>query len=47
LLQYEPVISAGNDRFIHHMEVFHCVPSSDDDDDTFPIWQGPCGSGAV
>ena len=28
-----PVISPGNDRFIHHMEVFHCVPESDADDD--------------
>ena len=26
------------------MEVFHCVPTNDDDDQEFPIWQGPCGS---
>jgi hypothetical protein len=24
------------------MEVFHCVP--DGEKDTFPMWEGPCGS---
>ncbi len=42
IFKYEPIISPGNEHLIHHMEVFHCVP--DGDEDTFPMWEGPCGS---
>ena len=43
-LQYEPILTKGNEHLLHHMEVFHCVPEGNGDSEEFPIWSGPCGS---
>ena len=43
ILQYEPIMTEGNEHLLHHMEVFHCVPQQGENAD-FPIWSGPCGS---
>ena len=43
VIQYEPVIGAGNQHIVHHMEVFHCV-SDEAGEEEFPLWTGPCGS---
>ena len=37
-IQYEPIMTPGNEHLLHHMEVFLCVP--DDKDKNFPIWSG-------
>ena len=37
-IQYEPIMTPGNEHLLHHMEVFLCVP--DDKDANFPIWSG-------
>ena len=42
-LQYEPIMTKGNEHLLHHMEVFHCVPENGQSTE-FPIWSGPCGS---
>lgn len=39
-LQYEPVITAGNEALVHHMEVFQCAAEFD----SFPHYNGPCDS---
>lgn len=39
-LQYEPVITAGNEALVHHMEVFQCAAKFD----SFPHYNGPCDS---
>lgn len=39
VLQYEPVIQAGNEGLVHHMEVFHCVAPADEE---IPLYVGPC-----
>lgn len=39
-LQYEPVITAGNEALVHHMEVFQCTAEFD----SFPHYNGPCDS---
>lgn len=41
-IQYEPLMTQGNEHLLHHMEVFHCV--SNEGDEEFPIWSGPCGT---
>ena len=45
-IQYEPIMMPGNEHLLHHMEVFHCIPSPADESTKadFPIWSGPCGS---
>ena len=43
-LQYEPILTKGNEHLLHHMEVFHCVPEDNGNSKDFPIWSGPCGS---
>lgn len=43
-IQYEPIMDQGNEHLLHHMEIFHCVPSPEDSNPDFPIWSGPCGS---
>lgn len=42
-IQYEPIATPGNEHLLHHMEVFHCIPT-DEKDPQFPLWSGPCGS---
>lgn len=37
-LQYEPVITAGNEALVHHMEVFQCAAELD----SIPPYNGPC-----
>ena len=37
-IQYEPIMTPGNEHLLHHMEVFLCIP--EDEDATFPIWSG-------
>ncbi len=44
LLQYEPAMTPGNEHLLHHMEVFHCISLTDDPNEAFPLWSGPCGS---
>lgn len=39
-LQYEPVVTAGNEALVHHMEVFQCTAQFD----SFPHYNGPCDS---
>lgn len=39
-LQYEPVVTAGNEALVHHMEVFQCTAEFD----SFPHYNGPCDS---
>ena len=39
-LQYEPVITAGNEALVHHMEVFQCAAEFH----SLPHYNGPCDS---
>ncbi len=39
-LQYEPVITPGNEAIVHHIEVFECSPQMD----TVPQFSGSCDS---
>ncbi|KFV76170.1 Dopamine beta-hydroxylase, partial [Struthio camelus australis] len=38
IIMYEPVITAGNEALVHHMEVFQCAAEFD----SFPHYNGPC-----
>ena len=38
VVRYEADIQKGNEDVVHHMEVFHCPPSSDPP----PLWSGSC-----
>ncbi|XP_019396439.1 PREDICTED: dopamine beta-hydroxylase [Crocodylus porosus] len=40
IVMYEPVVTAGNDALVHHMEVFQCAAQFD----SFPHYNGPCDS---
>ncbi|KAM4647720.1 LOW QUALITY PROTEIN: dopamine beta-hydroxylase [Amazona ochrocephala] len=40
IVMYEPVITAGNEVLVHHMEVFQCAAKFD----SFPHYNGPCDS---
>ncbi|XP_071673312.1 dopamine beta-hydroxylase isoform X3 [Patagioenas fasciata] len=40
IIMYEPVITAGNEAIVHHMEVFQCAAEFD----SFPLYNGPCDS---
>nr|XP_012637425.1 dopamine beta-hydroxylase [Microcebus murinus] len=40
IVMYEPVITAGNEALVHHMEVFQCAAEFD----SFPHFNGPCDS---
>ncbi|NXU50434.1 DOPO hydroxylase, partial [Turnix velox] len=40
IVMYEPVITAGNEALVHHMEVFQCAAEFD----TFPHYNGACDS---
>ncbi|NWS74047.1 DOPO hydroxylase, partial [Crotophaga sulcirostris] len=40
IIMYEPVITAGNEALVHHMEVFQCAAEFD----SFPRYNGPCDS---
>ncbi|NXY76649.1 DOPO hydroxylase, partial [Glareola pratincola] len=40
IVMYEPVITAGNEALVHHMEVFQCAAEFD----SFPHYNGPCDS---
>ncbi|TFK02778.1 Chromodomain-helicase-DNA-binding protein 4 [Platysternon megacephalum] len=40
IVMYEPVITAGNEAIVHHMEVFQCAAEFD----SFPHYNGPCDS---
>ncbi|NXP37443.1 DOPO hydroxylase, partial [Leiothrix lutea] len=40
IIMYEPVVTAGNEALVHHMEVFQCAAQFD----TFPHYNGPCDS---
>ncbi|NWR24846.1 DOPO hydroxylase, partial [Emberiza fucata] len=40
IIMYEPVVTAGNEALVHHMEVFQCAA----DFDSFPHYNGPCDS---
>ncbi|KFQ45777.1 Dopamine beta-hydroxylase, partial [Nestor notabilis] len=40
IIMYEPVITAGNEALVHHMEVFQCAAEFD----SFPHYNGPCDS---
>ncbi|RMB93367.1 hypothetical protein DUI87_30061 [Hirundo rustica rustica] len=40
IIMYEPVVTAGNEALVHHMEVFQCAA----DFDSFPRYNGPCDS---
>ncbi|XP_053137691.1 dopamine beta-hydroxylase isoform X6 [Hemicordylus capensis] len=40
LIEYEPVITEGNEAIVHHMEIFQCAASFE----TFPRYSGPCDS---
>ncbi len=39
-LQYESVITPGNEAIVHHIEVFECSPQMD----TVPQFSGSCDS---
>lgn len=39
ILQFGPVIQAGNDHLVHHMEIFHCAGLVDLE---IPMYDGPC-----
>lgn len=39
-LQYEAIVTEGNEALVHHMEVFQCAAESED----FPQFNGPCDS---
>lgn len=38
--QYEPIVTAGNEALVHHMEVFQCAAEFE----SFPAFSGPCDS---
>ncbi|NWR33857.1 DOPO hydroxylase, partial [Tachuris rubrigastra] len=38
IVMYEPVITAGNEALVHHMEVFQCTAEFN----SFPHYNGPC-----
>uniref|UniRef100_A0A8B9EVL7 Dopamine beta-hydroxylase n=1 Tax=Anser cygnoides TaxID=8845 RepID=A0A8B9EVL7_ANSCY len=38
IIMYEPVITAGNEALVHHMEVFQCAAELD----SIPRYNGPC-----
>uniref|UniRef100_A0A8C3QWY8 Dopamine beta-hydroxylase n=1 Tax=Cyanoderma ruficeps TaxID=181631 RepID=A0A8C3QWY8_9PASS len=40
IIMYEPVVTAGNEALVHHMEVFQCAAQFD----SFPHYNGPCDS---
>uniref|UniRef100_A0A8B9P7C1 Dopamine beta-hydroxylase n=1 Tax=Apteryx owenii TaxID=8824 RepID=A0A8B9P7C1_APTOW len=40
IIMYEPMITAGNEALVHHMEVFQCAAEFD----SFPHYNGPCDS---
>uniref|UniRef100_A0A803VN33 Dopamine beta-hydroxylase n=2 Tax=Ficedula albicollis TaxID=59894 RepID=A0A803VN33_FICAL len=40
IIMYEPVVTAGNEALVHHMEVFQCAAEFD----SFPHYSGPCDS---
>lgn len=39
-MQYEAVVSAGNEAIVHHIEVFECSPHMD----VVPQYSGSCDS---
>lgn len=39
ILQFGPAIQAGNEHIVHHMEVFHCAGSVNEE---MPSYDGPC-----
>ncbi|XP_014472863.1 PREDICTED: tyramine beta-hydroxylase isoform X1 [Dinoponera quadriceps] len=39
ILQFGPVIQAGNDHLVHHMEIFHCAGPANSN---VPMYDGPC-----
>lgn len=39
-LQYEPIVTEGNEALVHHMEVFQCAATFE----SFPHFNGPCDS---
>lgn len=39
-LQYEPLVTKGNEALVHHMEVFQCAPQFE----SVPSFSGPCDS---
>lgn len=39
-LQYEPIITKGNEALVHHMEVFQCAAEFE----SVPRFSGPCDS---
>lgn len=41
ILQFGPIIQAGNEHLVHHMEVFHCAGPVDLE---IPMYEGPCDS---
>ncbi|KAG8509447.1 Dopamine beta-hydroxylase [Galemys pyrenaicus] len=40
IVMYEPIITAGNEALVHHMEVFQCAPQFE----SVPRFSGPCDS---
>ncbi|XP_021269575.1 dopamine beta-hydroxylase isoform X1 [Numida meleagris] len=38
IIMYEPVITAGNEALVHHMEIFQCTAEFD----SIPHYNGPC-----
>lgn len=39
-LQYEPIVTEGNEALVHHMEVFQCAAELE----SVPRFSGPCDS---
>lgn len=39
-LQYEPIVTEGNEALVHHMEIFQCAAELD----RVPSFSGPCDS---
>eukprot|EP00069_Balaena_mysticetus_P010899 bmy_20870T0 len=40
LIEYEPIVTEGNEALVHHMEVFQCAAEFE----SFPHFSGPCDS---
>uniref|UniRef100_A0A8D1BZA1 Dopamine beta-hydroxylase n=1 Tax=Sus scrofa TaxID=9823 RepID=A0A8D1BZA1_PIG len=40
IVMYEPIVTAGNEALVHHMEVFQCAAEFE----SFPAFSGPCDS---
>ncbi|XP_037348833.1 dopamine beta-hydroxylase [Talpa occidentalis] len=40
IVMYEPIVTAGNEALVHHMEVFQCAPQFE----SVPHFSGPCDS---